>query len=169
MILLNIPITTKEMLGSLSVKVHKNEFTRLFKLQICHIHVVLNSDFWIFVIGKMESRFLCLHTKVKHLKITVIIRYLFVSARMPLSFIFSVTEVVCLTILYATPLLSFTYFALRGLCIGLNNYLSKRFFSTYSRLGCAVCILVCGFMSLYFIYHLYMFINFFVDGFFFSI
>ena len=71
------------------------------------------------------------------------------------------------TIFYVTPSLSFTYFALRGLCSSLNNYLSKRFFSTYNRLGCAICILVYGFMSLCSIYHLYIFTILFVDGFFF--
>ena len=50
--LLNIPLKTKEMLGSLSVKEHKNGFTRFFKLQICHIYAAINFDFGSLLLGK---------------------------------------------------------------------------------------------------------------------
>ena len=166
-ILLNITLEKKEMLGSLTDRKYVNGFTRLFKLQLCHIFLIINSDFWVFIVKEIKAKFISLHAKIKHFKINLIVRYLLMLVCFPFCLIFSMIEVVFLTIFYTIPLLNFTYYTLRGLCIGLNNYLSKRVFLNHNRLGSIICVFACGMLALCFIYHLYIFTILFVDGFFF--
>ena len=166
-ILLNIPLEKKEILGSVDIKKCLDGFSRLFRLQVCHIFMILNTDFWVFMVKEIKSKFLSLYKSIQQLKCNLIVRYLFILVCVPIFFIFSVIEVVYLIIIYTIPLLSFTCYTLTGLCIGLNNYLSGKVFCNHGRFGPLISLIACGLLALCFICHVYIFTILFVDGFFF--
>ena len=92
--ILSVALERKEALGSVSIDKHTNGYIRLYKLQVCHIYMLVNFDFWKFVVFTLKMRWsafvLCLKRPVPN----KIPRYIIAFFIIPFYSILSVSEAV---------------------------------------------------------------------------
>ena len=164
---LTISLEDKERLGSVKVKKQTNGYFRLFKLQKCHIYMLVNPDFWICVAQIDKNRWIsflttleqCVHYKAVAIIISIPI--------LPLYVAMSVAELVVTVFLYAVPLFSFIVCVLRGFTLGLNKYISEKFCTSCARIGAVLRFPIGMFVFGLVFYFTYIFTVLFFDGFFF--
>ena len=163
--ILSMSLERKEALGSVNIDKHMNGYIRLYKLQVCHIYMLVNFDFWKFVFVTLKERWVAFALFFKRLVPNKFVRYIIAFFILPIYIILSLTEVVLVFTFYTVPFFSFIFYVLKGFCFGLNNYLEGKCCGLHNKIGLVLRTLACGVMTLLFIFHLYIFTLLFMHSF----
>lgn len=165
--ILCIGLTKKESLGSVQIRKSQNGYLRLRKLQICHLYMLLNPDYWRLTGIVVRTRFCKFMTLLKARIPVKIFRGIILLLCVPFYAAISFIEILFAVIYYACPMLSFLISIIKGFQFGLNKYISEKVSVRSSVLGNALRVPLCAIVILFTIYYLYIFTVLFLDGFFF--
>ena len=160
--ILHINLEVKEKLGSVQIRKYKNGYTRAYKVQLCHIYMLLNSDFWILERNIIKSRWYVLSSNETSSKIR---RGLVLLMGLPVYFLVCLTEVIIAFFYYSIPVFGFFVCVVKGFCSGLSKYLSEHTSTRWSRFVFVLRIPLCVVVLLFQIYYLYIFTILFLDSF----
>ena len=158
-------LSTKENLGSVKIGKNKNGYTRCYKLQLCHLYMLLNSDFWSLEWKIVKTRW---YTFVSVLVQTIsfkLIRGFITLCCFPIYFLFSLIEIAVSFCYYSVPMLSFLLCVTKGFSLGLNSYVTDNVSTHCSRIGCIIRFLLCAIGLSFQVYYLYIFTILFLDSF----
>ena len=165
--ILCISLAKKEMLGSTAIRKHRNGYTRLIKLQVCHLYMLINPDYWILTGTVIKERYCQFASALKSRLPVALFRFIIVCFCLPFYALFCVIEIIAGFLYYASPMFSFLFCITVGLSLGIKKYVSVKIVPRFSRLGLILRYPACVIVFLMQIYHLYIFTVLFIGSCFF--
>ena len=123
------------MLGSTAIRKHRNGYTRLTKLQVCHLYMQINPDYWILTGTVIKERYCQFASALKSRLPVALFRFIIVRFCLPFYTLFCVTEIIAGFLYYASPMFSFLFCITVELSLGINKYVSVKIVPRFSRLG----------------------------------
>ena len=163
--ILSMTLERKETLGSMNIIKHRNGYLRLYKLQICHIYMLVNYDFWKLIMLLVKDRWCSFGSLLKRRIPNRVVTYIISVLIFPIYIIIGLIEIILIFTFYVIPLFSFISYILKGFGIGLNNYLVAKCCGINPRAGMVCRMVACGVMIACFVFHLYIFTLLFMHSF----
>lgn len=163
--ILLLSLKKKEKLGSVKIDRTKNGYTRSYKLQLCHLYMLLNPDFWTLEWKIVTSRWCALVSILEQTISTKTIRRPITMFCLLLYAALVLIEVSIAFFYYSIPILSFLCSVVKGYCRGLQTYLSRKVGNRSLRF--LIRIPLCVLVLLFQIYYLYIFTILFLQSFWF--
>ena len=165
--ILGISLAKKEKLGSTGIRQHRNGYIRLSKLQVCHLYMLINPDYWILTGTLLKERYGWFASALKSRLPVTCFRFPILCFCFPFYAVFCLIEVIVGLLYYCFPMFSFLFCITVGFSLGINKYISVKIVPRFSRLGLILRYPICLIVFLMLIYYLYIFTVLFIDSFFF--
>ena len=158
--ILTLNLKQKEQLGSVKIRKHDNGYKRSYKLQVCHLYMLLNPDFWILAANIMRTRWISFYSRME-IHILMFIRYTIAMPCVVIYILCSVLEIIVAFLYYSIPMISFFVCIVRAFHRGLENYISENF----PRIGYIFRVPLSLLVLLFQGYYLFMFTKMFLQSF----
>ena len=163
--ILLLSLKNKEKLGSVKIDKTKNGYTRSYKLQLCHLYMLLNPDFWTLEWKIVTSRWSAFVSGLEQTISTKTARGPIILFCLPLYVVLVLIEISIAFSYYSVPILSFLCSVVTGYCRALQIYLSRKVSNRSLRF--LIRIPLCVVVLLFQIYYLYIFTILFLQSFWF--
>ena len=164
--ILCISLTKKEKLGSTAIRKVRNGYLRLNKLQICHLFMLINPDYWILTVTLIKERY-CWFVSALKSRLPLVFMLILLCFCFPFYAVFCLIEVIIGFLYFSCPMFSMFFCVTKGFSLGIFKYVSVKIVPRYPRLGFILRYPACLVVFLMFIFHLYIFTILFIDSFFF--
>ena len=165
--ILSISLSKKEKLGSTEIRKHRNGYIRLAKLQVCHLYMLINPDYWILAGTLIKERYGWFASALKSWLPVTLFRIIILCLCFPFYAVFCLLEIIVGLLYYPSPMFSFLFCITVGFSLGINKYVSVKIVPRFSRLGLVLRYPISLVVFLMLIYYLYIFTVLFIDSFFF--
>ena len=165
--ILGISLAKKEELGSTGIRKHRNGYIRLSKLQVCHLYMLINPDYWILTGTLLKERYGWFASALKSRLPVTCFRFLILCFCFPFYAVFCLIEIIVGLLYYSFPVFSFLFCITVGWSLGINKYASVKIVPRCSRLKLVLRYPICLIVFVMTIYYWYIFTVLFIDSFFF--
>ena len=165
--ILFISLKKKEELGSTEIRKVTNGYLRLTKLQICHLLMLINPDYWVFTATLIKQRYCMFASALKSRLQVPSLRLICLCLCFPFYAIFCLIEIILGFLYFICPMFSFLFCVTIGASLGLSKYVSVKIVPRLPRLGSFLRYPACLVVVLMFMLYWYIFTIIFIDSFFF--